>query len=465
MAIEPTGINSYSLLPGQPEVDGWCYYVAVGESSLPDPAAPKACEGGKRLIKLDRLVDAADFFTLVLADVRPRRTWGWSLMQSYSEVQATLAAKNAFAADLNPTAGAFDLVWAEKLTGDPRRSFIVDQTFEDVTSAAAQSGSYVSSLDSYALDTGTRYVAMLTETATSEVRRLDLLTRERLVAVLAADLEEVSGTTLTRSRVDLSFTPGPAIFSLLGVHALREVSAGRARLTDPIPIEMVDTSSGCATGSSTQTEPLETALGAMLGQGATSRAKSILDHFGVSPIQATARSLGMAATRLDDNLGCTTSTAVTDLADLAVLHRAIALGTAGLDGASSAQLRSFEAGGAADPAGLMTRLSAMVDGEAARAGWQSVTSTAAFKAQLSVSYEAGSWLPPSSTTPEGSIAGVVSIPRCSGGAVTQRNYVFGTALLRSVAGAFYSTRAFTHLEAEPLRPAIREAIKVGHDCF
>ncbi|HTD50525.1 MAG TPA: serine hydrolase, partial [Acidimicrobiia bacterium] len=110
-------------------------------------------------------------------------------------------------------------------------------------------------------------------------------------------LQQVGGSVLAQSNSTFRYEPASSIKPVIALYAIEQVEHGHARLTDLVPkIGNAGGPGDCPPATIVGTERLGTALGQMLQVSDNNRTRELMQHFGVSKLNAFAASLGLTNT-------------------------------------------------------------------------------------------------------------------------------------------------------------------------
>ena len=305
-----------------------------------------------------------------------------------------------------------------------------------------------------------RFSVTLIDNANESERRARDLFDARSDGVFGLRVEEVGVGTLADIHGDLPFEPAETMSTLLHLHAMRQVELGNISLRNLLPVNVIGRSRPNGTGNPSPSG-LGSNLEAMMEGNDLDRTYSVAPRrWSFADVNATANSLGLRDTRLQNVIGCGgPAVNVTTLRDLGSMH--VLAGTR-LSAANRATFRTamensksfptWETGGR----DLMQRIS----DEAARRNF-TLGRRIAFGGELEIAYKAGTYsLRNGNFVSEAEWTSVPCL--VASGTITRREYVFGAfnaqAGARSVARGLVSDALL-----DAVWPLVRDAMETWDD--
>ncbi|WNG20212.1 serine hydrolase [Cystobacter fuscus] len=464
------------------EIDGTTYFAAVMISNTGADAKGWWWYYGTTPAQIStylqqnnaRLVDLASYATSAgtrYAAVMINNTgadakgWWWYLGVTGSQISSYLAQNNGFLTDIQPadaSGSTFNVIMEQ----NPGIAWwwYYGATSSQLADALAQNGARLLDVKTYTSGGVRKFAAIMVNNSNAATTRIGELMRDGTDGDTGHYVKQVGGSVQASLQGNLVFEPASTIKALIGLHAMREVDAGRASLNQLVNI-YAPSSGSCPTSTITGTETLGNAIYNMLEFSDNQRTRAVIDAFGFAPINQTADAAGMTSTQLNHYPGCggPVANALT-LADAGRMYEGIANGTL-LSAASRTALYQRMPEQAGDFTGIRSALRTLVDQEGASLGL-SATALTQYKNRLVSHYKAGNYtLCGSGACLEYiSVAGVAEVPRCSLGATSTQNYVWGIF----ISGASNKTAAsntFQAAKVEPLREPIRAALTNWGGCF
>lgn len=138
------------------------------------------------------------------------------------------------------------------------------------------------------------------DTATSVQAALNTSTG----AVTGFSLRQIGGPILAAANTSFQYEPASSIKVLHHLHAMLQVQAGAAKLTDVFPVSVVYQGSCPQWPAAAALETLSTAMSTMMWQSDNAATDAIKRRFGQNAINITAQFLGMKKTLLQARPGC-----------------------------------------------------------------------------------------------------------------------------------------------------------------
>lgn len=109
-------------------------------------------------------------------------------------------------------------------------------------------------------------------------------------------LKEANGPTLSDFRGATPFEPASSIKALIALYAFERKAAGAVTMQTQIPKVTTSNPKGCPVAETAGTETLETAIRQMMRVSDNDRTLSLMLYFGVSQLNAYAKTLGLTKT-------------------------------------------------------------------------------------------------------------------------------------------------------------------------
>ncbi len=288
-------------------------------------------------------------------------------------------------------------------------------------------------------------------------------------------LKEVGGPTLAALEKNFAYQPASSIKVVEHLYAMRRVKAGTSNLTDPI-VHYTNGAGSCPNPPTISgTEPLTTALKAMMRVSDNARTREISDTFGVLNFNNLMQSIGMANSQMGEIIGCGGNNMLT-LADAGKLYEGVANGSL-LSGQTredfyylmAGKEQALETGG--DFTGIWKPAIDQIISQEHPLGMTTIM-TQTYKSKMRLNYKAGGYTFCQGTCTDVreyiSVTGLVQIPFCSGATMTLRQFAFGTFLHGVEDMSWFSGKntladqTFNATKAEVMREQIRAGLA---SCF
>jgi hypothetical protein len=393
------------------------------------------------------------------------RAWWWYYGITGSQISSYLSQHSGFLTHIQPadsSGSTFNVIMEQS----PGISWwwYYGATSSQLADALSQNGARLLDVKTYSSGGARKFAAIMVNNSNAATSRIRALMRSGTDGDTGHYVKQVGGSVQAALQSSQVFEPASTIKALIGLHAMREVDAGRASLNQLVNIYAPSATGSCPTSTITGTETLGNAIYQMLEFSDNQRTRAVIDAFGFAPINQTADTAGMASTQLNHYPGCggPVANALT-LADAGRMYEGIANGTL-LSASSRTALYQRMPEQAGDFTGIRGALRTLVDEEGASLGL-SATALSQYKSRLVTHYKAGNYtLCGGSCLEHISVAGVAEVPRCSLGVTSTQNYVWGIF----IAGATNKTAAsttFHDAKVEPLREPIRGALSNWSACY
>jgi hypothetical protein len=393
------------------------------------------------------------------------RTWWWYLGVTGSNVGSLLNQNGAVLTDISPadSSGSTFNVIMEKTSGF-YWWWYHGLSAAELSDRVSQNGARIFDLQSYYVGGVKKFAAIMLNNANAATTRIGQILRSGTDGKTGLYLKQVGGAVQASLQAERVFEPASTIKIIIGLHAMRQVDAGLASLSQNVVVYAAPPSGSCPTSTIIGNEPMGDAILMMLENSDNQRTRALIDTFGFSAINQMAHSIGMASTNLNHYPGCGGPTAnQLTLANAGLAYEGIS-GTL-LTSQSRSDLYERMPAEAGDFTGIQNAVNVIVDQEAGLLGLSS-SSASQFKARILTHYKAGGYtLCPSSPCLEyRSVAGTAEIPKCMRGTASVQQYVFGIF----IDGATSKTNAdntFRATMAETLREPIRASLGSWSSCY
>ena len=399
--------------------------------------------------------------------------WWWYLGQTPEQVGTLLGDNNARLIDIepdDPAAGTYNVVMES--CPCPLWWWYLGQNADQVGKLLAQNGARLIDLESYVDGGGEiRFDVVMINNSNDITSRIGNRLRTGTEGAVGLYLKQVGGPVLAALQEQRIFEPASTIKALILLHAMQQVQAGNAALTDQI-VAYPDTS--CPNGAPLgTTQTLQSALAGMMQVSNNSQTRAAADTFGFASINGTAQASGMTDTQINQTLiGCGTPP-FNDLTlvDIGLLYEGVAdgtlLNTTNRDVFFSlmAGQKMFQAQGF-DFVGIWEDIRQIVSEEAPAA--LSAAARQAFLDQMRENAKAGGYTTcprtgPCSLVEYRSASGWARIPFCQNSTVVPREYVFGF-FIDEATNLDNADDTFNAVRAELLREQIRSALSGWGPC-
>jgi hypothetical protein len=390
--------------------------------------------------------------------------WWWYYGITGSQVGSLLQQNNAFLISIEPadSSGSTFNVVMEQNQGI-YWWWYYGLSAADLGDRLSQNGARLLDVKTYFVSGVRKFAAVMVNNSNAATTRVGQILRNGTDGNTGLYLKQVDSSVQASLQANRIFEPASTIKILVGLHAMRQVDAGM-NLYQSVNV-YAPGSGSCPSNTITGTESMSNAILLMLENSDNQRTKALINTFGFAAINQTAANIGLTGTHLNHYPGCGGPVAnQLTLTDAGIIYEGIADGTL-LSASSRTALYARMPAQAGDFTGIVSSVNGIIDAEAPAYGLTS-TEISQFKGQLLTHYKAGGYtLCPSSPCLEyRSVAGSAEIPRCVGGAVSERNYVWGI-FIDGATSATAANNTFNAAKAEPLREPIRSALSTWGACF
>ncbi|EPX58893.1 hypothetical protein D187_003608 [Cystobacter fuscus DSM 2262] len=446
------------------DAKGWWWYYGA----TPAQIGTVLQQNNARLVDLESYATSAGtrYAAVMISNTgADAKGWWWYYGITGSQISSYLSQNNGFLTHIQPadaSGSTFNVIMEQ----NPGIAWwwYYGASSSRLADALSQNGARLLDVKTYSSGGVRKFAAIMVNNSNAATTRIGELMRDGTDGDTGHYVKQVGGSVQASLQGNLVFEPASTIKALIGLHAMREVDAGRASLNQLVNI-YAPSSGSCPTSTITGTETLGNAIYNMLEFSDNQRTRAVIDAFGFAPINQTADAVGMASTQLNHYPGCggPVANALT-LADAGRMYEGIANGTL-LSAASRTALYQRMPEQAGDFTGIRGALRTLVDEEGTKLGL-STTALTQYKSRLISHYKAGNYTlcGSGSCLEHISVAGVAEVPRCSLGVTSTQNYVWGIF----ISGASNKTAAgntFHSAKVEPLREPIRAALSNWSTCY
>jgi hypothetical protein len=413
----------------------WWWYYDVSPSFVSDQLA----QNGARPTDLEREDNGNLDVVMVANQGSDARTWWWYTGLSAADLSARLAQNHARLTDLDRQSDGNYSVITEQGQGEDWW-YYTGQTPAQLDDQAGRNGARITDLQPYTVNGQQLFAGVMmqdTNPLTTQVG--DILRGASDTVEVGAYLKQVDGAVLADLQGERRFEPASMIKVLIHVYAMRQVQAGRARLSDPITYYFdpkdptnkdVNPVSYAHTPANAVVTTLEDALRRMMQNSDNRTTEAAMDHFGKANINAMAQALGLSDTVLGSPqpIGAGVPGNYFTLADAARLYEKVADGTAGITGATRDEFYALMLNG------VDGTLAGVVLEEAAKKLNKPTTDPAVqalangFIAQMRQAAKGGSYTLGADARDwheDRTAGGWLALPFKSGGAIALHGYVYG----------------------------------------
>jgi hypothetical protein len=391
--------------------------------------------------------------------------WWWYYGVTGSQVGSLLQQNGAFLISIQPadsSGSTFNVVMQQ--SPGVYWWWYYGVTASELGDRLSQNGARLLDVKTYYVGGVRKFAAVMVNNSNAATTRIGQILRGGTDGETGLYLKQVGGSVQASLQASRIFEPASSIKILIGLHAMRQVDAGLASLSQSVVV-YAPGSGSCPSNTITGTETMGNAILQMLENSDNQRTKAMIDTFGFAAINQTAQDIGLLGTHLNHYPGCGGPPAnQLTLADAGVIYEGIANGTL-LSAASRADLYARMPAQAGDFSGIQSAVNGIIDAEAPAFGLTAVE-ISQFKSRILTHYKAGGYtLCGSGTCLEyRSVAGSAEIPQCTRGVVGDRDYVWGI-FIDGATSATAANNTFNAAKAEPLREPIRSALSVWAPCF
>ena len=392
--------------------------------------------------------------------------WWWYFGVTGSQVGSLLSQNNAFLISIQPTdssGSTFNVVMQQSPGVLWWWSYGLSAT--DLGDRLSQNGARLIDVKTYISGGVRRFAAIMVNNSNAATTRIGQILRNGTDGETGLYLKQVGGGVQDNLQETRIFEPASSIKILIGLHAMRQVDAGLASLSDSVVVYAPPASGSCPTSTIIGTEPMGNAILQMLENSDNQRTKAMIDTFGFAAINATASAIGLTGTHLNHYPGCGGPPAnQLTLADAGIMYEGIANGTL-LSASSRTALYARMPAQAGDFTGIQGTVNSIVDAESPAFGL-TATEISQFKSRLATHYKAGGYTlcPTGPCFEYRSVAGSAEIPQCARGIIGGRTYVWGI-FIDGASSAAAADSTFNAAKAEPLREPIRAALSSWALCI
>jgi hypothetical protein len=447
------------------DAKGWWWYYGVTTSQI----ATLLQQNNARLVDFRSYVTGGvtRYAVVMIPNTgADAMAWWWYFGVSGAQVASLLQQNNAFLISIQPAdaSGSTFNVIMEQQPG-VFWWWYYGLSAADLGDRLSQNGARLLDVKTYFVNGARRFAAVMVNNSNAATTRVGQILRSGTDGETGLYLKQVGGGVQAALQDSRIFEPASSIKILIGLHAMRQVDAGTAHLTDSVVVYAPPASGSCPTSTITGTEPMGNAILAMLENSDNQRTKAMIDTFGFAAINATASAIGLTGTHLNHYPGCGGPPAnQLTLADAGIIYEGIANGTL-LSSTNRPELYSRMPAQAGDFTGIQSAVNSIIDAESP-AFALNATEISQFKSRLLTHYKAGGYtLCPSGPCFEyRSVAGSAEIPLCTRGLVGGRTYVWGI-FIDGASSAAAADNTFNAAKAEPLREPIRSALSTWSPCF
>ncbi|HVE85520.1 MAG TPA: serine hydrolase [Myxococcales bacterium] len=447
------------------DAKGWWWYYGLTTSQI----SSLVSTNNARLVELRSYVTGGvTRYAVVMipntgADAMP---WWWYYGVTASQVGSLLAQNNAFLISIEPadsTGSTFNVIMQQQ--PGVYWWWYYGLTASDLGDRLSQNGARLLDVKTYWSGGVRRFAAVMVNNSNAATTRVGNILRGGTDGETGLYLKPAGGSVQANLQEGRIFEPASSIKILIGLHAMRQVDAGLASLSQSVVVYAPPASGSCPTSTVTGTETMGNAILQMLENSDNQRTRAMIDTFGFAAINQTAADVGLTGTHLNHYPGCGGPVANEfTLADAGKIYEGIANATL-LTTSSRDALYARMPADAGDFTGIQGAVNAIVDAEAPAFGL-TATEISQFKSRLDTHYKAGGYtLCGSGTCLEyRSVAGSAEVPQCTRGLVGNRNYVWGI-FIDGATSATAANNTFNAAKAEPLREPIRSALSTWAPCF
>lgn len=446
------------------DAKGWWWYYGVTTSQI----ATLLQQNNARLVDFRSYVTGGvtRYAVVMIPNTgADAMAWWWYFGVTGSQVGSLLQQNNAFLISIQPadaSGSTFNVVMEQNQGIYWWWYYGLSAT--DLGDRLSQNGARLLDVKTYFAGGVRKFAAVMVNNSNAATTRVGQILRNGTDGETGLYLKQNGGGVQDYLQGDRIFEPASSIKILIALHAMRQVDAGTASLSQNVVVYAAPASGSCPTSTVIGSEPMGNAILAMLENSDNQRTKAMIDTFGFAAINQTAASIGLAGTHLNHYPGCGGPPAnQLTLADAGKIYEGIADGTL-LTASSRTALYARMPAQAGDFTGIQSNVNAIVDAEAPAFGL-TATEVSQFKSRLATHYKAGGY---TLCTPNcleyRSVAGSAEIPQCTRGLVGNRNYTWGIFIDGSSSAAA-ADGTFNAAKAEPLREPIRSALSTWAPCF
>jgi len=390
--------------------------------------------------------------------------WWWYFGVTGTQIGTLLQQNNAFLISIQPTdatGSTFNVVMQQQ--PGIYWWWYYGVSAADLSDRLSQNGARLLDVKTYFVGGVRKFAAVMVNNSNAATTRVGQILRGGTDGETGLYLKQVGGSVQASLQSSRIFEPASSIKILIGLHAMRQVDAGAASLSQSV-IVYAPGAGSCPSSTITGTESMGNAILQMLENSDNQRTKAMIDTFGFAAINQTAQDLGLSGTHLNHYPGCGGPPAnQLTLADAGLIYEGIANGAL-LSSTSRAELYARMPAQAGDFTGIQGAVNAIVDAEAPAFGL-TAAEISQFKAGLATHYKAGGYTLCSSGTclEYRSVAGSAEVPQCTRGVAGNRTYVWGI-FIDGASSATAANNTFNSAKAEPLREPIRAALSTWGPC-
>ena len=446
------------------DAKGWWWYYGVTTSQI----ATLLQQNNARLVDFRSYVTGGvtRYAVVMIPNTgADAMAWWWYFGVTGSQVGSLLAQNNAFLISIEPAdaSGSTFNVVMEQNQG-VYWWWYYGLSAADLGDRLSQNGARLLDVKTYFSGGVRKFAAVMVNNSNAATTHVGQILRGGTDGETGLYLKQVGGGVQDYLQADRIFEPASSIKILIALHAMRQVDAGNASLSQNVIVYAAPASGSCPTSTVTGTESMGNAILQMLENSDNQRTRAMIDTFGFAAINQTAASLGLTGTHLNHYPGCGGPPAnQLTLADAGKIYEGIADGSL-VTASSRTALYARMPAQAGDFTGIQSAVNSIVDAEAPGFGLNA-TEVSQFKARLATHYKAGGYtLCTPGCLEYRSVAGSAEIPQCTRGVTGNRNYVWGI-FIDGASSAAAANNTFNAAKAEPLREPIRSALATWAPCF
>jgi hypothetical protein len=411
------------------------------------------------------------------------RQWGYATEQTIPQLSAVLSTTTTtnrlYDLDFNAATGKYSAIW-EQWTQPPNWQWLIDVSAQQLIDGWTQFGSRIIDIQTRPGCGDLCYTALFLDNSDAVVSRVGHMLRAGIggqangsAVAVGLYLKRVGGPVLAALEPDFKYQPASSIKVVEELYAMRRVQAGTSTLNDQI-VHYTNGASSCPNPPVVSgTEPLTTALKAMMRVSDNARTREISDTYGVANFTALMTNIGMSNSTIGELLGCAGNNFNRlTLSDISKLYEGVANGSL-LTGQSredfyflmAGKEQAIETGG--DFTGIWKPALDEIISEERPLG-MTTAMTQTYKNKMRLNYKAGGYTFCQATCADVreyiAVTGLAQIPFCSGTTTTLRQFVFGT-FLHGVEDASWfngkntlADQTFNATKAEVLREQVRAGL-------
>ncbi len=286
----------------------WWYYVGLRVEAI-----PSYLDGnGARLVDIESYDTAAGrrYAVIMIANAGDDATgWGWYYNVDLATLTDYLSQNDMRLLEFqvrDPSGPTFDAIMVPESFHAPRTWWwYYGVTADRLADLVSQAASRITDIDTYVVGGERRFSVVLLNNANDLTVAAGQALQWGSDGWTGAYLEEVDGPTLAYLQPDFVFEPASTIKAIHHLHAMRSVMSGESSLGQPVTYSENYSGSCPVGGAPFTTQSLQETLRRMMVDSDNAATEGITQLYGEGDIEQTARLIAqMTSTELNHTLGC-----------------------------------------------------------------------------------------------------------------------------------------------------------------